>query len=179
MRRSRSDLPSNMELAEHVKNLASKSFSGLLPACRAACGRHRPRGSPRDQVPEKAHLGLADTVDAAEALLEPVGIPGQVIVDHQVGTLEVDAFARGIRSQQNLDLGLVNLKASCALIRSSRPIPPWIHTRASSRPKQGTDLGLEVVERVPVLGEDDDLLMRGRLGPRGCWRLGYRLRKAP
>ena len=48
-----------------------------------------------DQVPEVADLGLTDTVDAAEALLQPVGIPWQVVVDHEVGALEVDAFAGG------------------------------------------------------------------------------------
>jgi hypothetical protein len=40
-----------------------------------------------------ADLGLADAVDAAEALLQPVRVPRQVIIDHQVRALEVDAFA--------------------------------------------------------------------------------------
>ena len=44
-----------------------------------------------------AYLGLADAVDAAEALLNPVGVPWQVVVDHQVGALKVDPLARGIR----------------------------------------------------------------------------------
>jgi DNA primase len=35
-----------------------------------------------DQVPEMAYLGLADAVDATEALLNPVGIPWQVIIHH-------------------------------------------------------------------------------------------------
>ena len=60
-----------------------------------------------DQVPEVADLGLADAVDAPEALLEPVGIPGQVVVDHQVGALEVDALAGGVGRQQDLHLGIV------------------------------------------------------------------------
>ena len=35
-----------------------------------------------DQLPQVANLGLPDTVDTSEALLQPVRIPGQVIVDH-------------------------------------------------------------------------------------------------
>ena len=54
-----------------------------------------------------ADFGLADAVDAAEALLEAVGIPRQVVVDHQVRALEVDALARGIRGEQHLHLGVV------------------------------------------------------------------------
>ena len=54
-----------------------------------------------------ADLGLADAVDAAEALLQAVGVPGQVVVDHQVGALEVDALAGGVGGQQHLHLGVV------------------------------------------------------------------------
>ena len=50
-----------------------------------------------------ADLGLADAVDAAEALFQAVGVPGQVVVDHQVGALEVDAFAGGVGGDQDLD----------------------------------------------------------------------------
>ena len=38
-----------------------------------------------DEVPEVADLLLADTVDAAEALFEAVGVPRQIVVHHQVG----------------------------------------------------------------------------------------------
>ena len=52
-----------------------------------------------DQVPKVADLLLADTVDSAEALFEPVGVPREVIVDHQVSVLEINAFARSIGCQ--------------------------------------------------------------------------------
>ena len=42
----------------------------------------------RHQIPQVADFGLADAIDAAEALLDPVGIPGQVVIDHQVGALQ-------------------------------------------------------------------------------------------
>ena len=46
-----------------------------------------------DKIPEVTDLLLADAVDAAEALFEAVRIPRQVVVHHQVGVLEIHAFA--------------------------------------------------------------------------------------
>ncbi len=40
-----------------------------------------------------ADLPLPDPVYAAEALLQAVGVPGQVVVDHEVRPLQVDALA--------------------------------------------------------------------------------------
>ena len=34
----------------------------------------------------------------------PVRVPGQVVVDHQVGALEVDALAGGVGGDQDLDV---------------------------------------------------------------------------
>ncbi len=59
-----------------------------------------------DEVPEVADLGLADAVDAAEPLFEAVGVPGQVVVDHQVGALEVHAFAGRVGGDQHADIGV-------------------------------------------------------------------------
>ena len=44
-----------------------------------------------------ADLGLSDAMDAAEPLFDPVGVPGQVVVDHQMrAALKVHAFAGGV-----------------------------------------------------------------------------------
>ena len=40
-------------------------------------------------IPQVAHLPLADAVDSAESLLDPIRIPRQVIVDHQMRALKV------------------------------------------------------------------------------------------
>ena len=48
-----------------------------------------------------ANLRLADAMDAAEALFDLVGIPRQVVIDHQMPALEVDAFAGGIVRDQH------------------------------------------------------------------------------
>ena len=60
-----------------------------------------------DKVPQVADFGLADAVNAAEALFQAVGIPGQVVVDHQVGALKVDAFAGGVGGNQDFDFLVV------------------------------------------------------------------------
>jgi len=80
-----------------------------------------------------ADLRLTDTVDAAKTLFDAVRVPGQIVVDHQVGALQVDPFAGGICGQQHLHSGS-NWKDSCIFVRSSRPILPWITTTASLRP---------------------------------------------
>ena len=54
-----------------------------------------------DEIPEMAGVSLADPVDSTETLLEPVGVPRHVIVDHQMRHLEVDAFTRGICREKN------------------------------------------------------------------------------
>ena len=64
-------------------------------------------GLVRYQIPQMTDLRLADPVDTTEALLQPIRVPGQVVVDHQVGALQVDAFARGVGRQQHLHLRVV------------------------------------------------------------------------
>ena len=78
-------------------------------------------------------LCLADPVDAAEALFQPVRVPRQVVVDHQVAALQVDAFAGGVGRQQYLHCGSCR-KASCTAKRSSRPTLPWMTTTDVWRP---------------------------------------------
>ena len=114
-----------------------------------------------------ADLGLADAVDAAEALLEPVRVPGQVVVDHQVGALQVDAFASRIGRQQDLDLGVVfeRLLGFQAVLTADAPVDD-LHGVGAPEPVR--DLLAQVVQGVAVLGEDHQLL-RGRRH-RSRWR---------
>src|SRR5687767_7037964 len=56
----------------------------------------------RDQVPKVANFSLADAMNAPKSLLDAIRIPRQVIIHHQMRTLEVDAFAGGVGGQQNL-----------------------------------------------------------------------------
>ena len=85
-----------------------------------------------------AHFGLADAVDAAESLLDPVGVPRQVVVDHQVSALKIDAFACGIGGHQDLNFWIV-LERFLRLFPLLAPIPPWIMTTASACGPTGGD----------------------------------------
>ena len=48
-----------------------------------------------------ANFFLADAVYAAKALFDFAGVPGQVVIDHQVGALQIDAVACCVIGHQN------------------------------------------------------------------------------
>ncbi len=56
-----------------------------------------------DEVEDQAVLELAVAVNAAHALFEPVGVPGDVVVEQDMAALEVDAFARGFGGHKDLN----------------------------------------------------------------------------
>ena len=85
------------QFAEHVVDLAAKRRARLFQLFEQAAIDLAFARVGRAQVPEVTDLGLADAVDAAEALFEPVRVPRQVVVDHQVrAALKVHAFAGGV-----------------------------------------------------------------------------------
>jgi len=49
-----------------------------------------------DEVPQVTNLQLAYAVDSTEALFQPVRIPGQVVIDHEVRILKVHALTRSV-----------------------------------------------------------------------------------
>ena len=148
-----------LELAEHVEHLAAEGLAGFLDLVQEGAVDVALAGLLGDQVPEVADLGLADAVDAAEALFQAVGVPGQVVVDHEVGALEVDALAGGVGGEQDLDgdvveealLGLAAVLATQATVDDGDGV-------AAAEQLVG-DVVVEVVQGVAVLGEDDDLLV--------------------
>src|SRR5690606_12328307 len=113
-------------------------------------------GVPRHALPEVAHLGLADPVEAAQTLLDAVGVPREVVVDHEMRPLEVQPLPGGVGGDQDAD-GLV--------VGEQLPRPPprltWEATvdpdDRAGVPHHLPDALSEVVERVTVLREDDDL----------------------
>ena len=112
-----------------------------------------------------ADLRLADAVDVAEALFQAVRVPGQVVVDHQVGALQVDAFAGGVGGQQHLHLRVVpeRFLRRQAFLAAHAAVDDDQRRLAA---EQGRDALLQVAQRVPVLGEDHQLLMRRGHRPR-------------
>ena len=59
-----------------------------------------------DNVPQVAHLFLANSVNPAKALFQSIGVPWQVIVDHQVGVLQVDTFTRSVGGNEHQHCGV-------------------------------------------------------------------------
>ena len=106
-----------------------------------------------DQVEDVDVAGLPDPVDAAHALLEPVRVPRDVVVDHQVAELEVDALAG--RLGRHHDLGPLPELLLCGDALAQ------LHPAVDQGDVEvGAELLDEVVERVLVLGEDEELLAR-------------------
>jgi len=98
---------------------------------------------------------LSDAVDAAEALFEAVGVPGQVVVDHQVSALQVDALTGGVGGHEDFHflvvgealLGLLAVLAAHAAVNRD--------DRLGLAEERADPLG-QVVQGVAVLGEDDE-----------------------
>ena len=88
--------------AEHVEHLAAVGLALLLDLRQQAREHLALARVLGDEVPQAADLVLADAVDAPEALLDPVRVPRQVVVDHQVRDLEVQALAGRVGGEQDL-----------------------------------------------------------------------------
>ena len=110
------------------------------------------------------HFRLANAVNPTEPLLQSVGVPGQVVVHHQVGALQVDAFAGRIRGEQHLHvrvvaegcLGLASVLAAHAAVNQNNRL---------LTSQQGRDAPVQITQRIPVLGENDQFLLRRRGWP--------------
>ena len=144
------------ELAEDVEDLPAEGtsfFVELLQQTQVDFAFARILGH---EIPEVADLGLADAVDATEALLQAVRIPGQVVVDHQVGALQVDSLAGGVGGEEDFDflvmreclLGLAPFLAADAAVNDDDRLGPS---------EECPDALGQIVQRVAMLGEDDEL----------------------
>ena len=161
-----------LQLAEHVEDLAAEGLAGLLQLLQQPAVDVAFAGLLGHQVPQVADLGLADAVDAAEALLDAVGVPRQIVVHHQVGTLQVDALARRVGGQQHLHLGIVpeRLLRLHALFAAHAAVD---HDHGLGAAQQRGDAVLQIGERVAVLGEEHQLLPgRGHRFGDGADRVG-------
>ena len=161
------------QLAEHVEHLAAQRLARLFELVQQRAVDIALAGVVGDQIPQVADFGLADAMDAAKTLFEPVGVPGQVVIDHQVGALEIDALAGGVGGQQHPHTrivleGFLNLQA---LLAADAAVDDDDGVRAA---EEAGDAVVQIIERVAVLGEDDQLLMRrglrrrDRAGAMGC-----------
>ena len=103
------------------------------------------------EVEDDAAVLLADAVDASHPLLEPDGVPGQVVVDHQVAELQVDPFPCRLRRDADLSLLVKKLLDALALDRWQAAVDRACGVAPVA------EVAFEVVERVAVLGEDQEL----------------------
>src|ERR1700687_6479459 len=101
-----------------------------------------------------AHLGLANAVDAAETLVDPIWVPWQVVVHHQVGSLQVDPFTRSISGHQNRDVLVLGERLlDLATLFTPKAAMDRNHSvRLAGQAPQPAD---KVVQRVAVFREDD------------------------
>jgi len=122
-----------------------------------------------DEIENETVLFLAVAVDAAHALLQPDGIPRDVVVDHEPAELEVDAFARRFGSNHDLG-GLaklafgVNAGAGCVAVADFHAAVDLSGGQAPlDQPAERTIIlavAYEEIECVFVLGEDEELHLR-------------------
>src|SRR5262249_12960067 len=103
-------------------------------------------------VPEMADLGLADAVDTAKALFQPVGVPWQVIVDHEVGVLEVRSFPSSMRGDQHAR-GRVVAEEFLDVPAILAFAPTMDSDKGGGVAEQTADPLLQITQRVAVLGE--------------------------
>ena len=142
--------------AEHVEHLAAVRLALLLDLAEQPAKTSPSRVLSATRFHRRQTSLLADAVDAAEALLDPVRVPRQVVVDHQVGRLQVQTLAGGVGGEQDLAVGVLGeLLGDRAAVRAADPAVDG-HDRLGPAERDPDPLR-EVVERVAVLGEDDEL----------------------
>ena len=116
-----------------------------------------------NQIPKKADLCLFDAVDATKALFETIRIPRDVIVDHQMGALQVDTFAGCIGSKEHLHVCGKQERVLCGFALFAADASVNNDDRVVTA-KQRRDALSEVVKGVFVLGKDDDFLRTAAMG---------------
>ena len=88
-------------LAKDIKNLSAQCFAFFFKFFEQALEDLPFSRFFRDKVPEMADLRLSDTMDTTEALFQTIWIPWQIVVNHEMRTLEVDPFTSRIGGDQN------------------------------------------------------------------------------
>lgn len=146
-----------LNLPQDVEHLALEALPGLLDLVEQGAVRVAFAGIHGHEVPQVADLGLADTVDPPESLLDPVWIPREVVVDHQVGPLEVDPFPGRIGGDQHVNIRVVQEGfLSLPALFAAHPAVDRHHGIAA--PKERGDPLFQVGQGIAVLAEDDELL---------------------
>ena len=99
---------------------------------------------------------MTDTVNTTESLFDAIGVPGQIIVDHEVGTLQVKPLASGVGSKQHEGARVVRELFADSLAKMPRRTP-MNGDNSIGATQLGADFILQVGEGIAVFGEDNDL----------------------
>ena len=141
-------------LAQNIKHFAAQCAPFFFQFLEQPLEHHALTGLRRNQIPQVAHLGLPDAVDAAKTLLQTVRIPRQVVVYHQVGALKIDTFTGSIGGNEDAHLRVLLEQ----FLHLATLVPH--HTAVDGHhsvvvPEQGADLIGQIAQGVPVLRKDD------------------------
>lgn len=123
------------DFADHVEHLIRAKFAAdFTKAVEQLLQNPAFAGVLGHEVDDEAVVFLAVTVNSADPLFEPDGIPGDVVVDHQPAELQVNAFAGGFRGDQNLS-GLLEFAfgVSRSPILAGNRLGPCRDRRATTR----------------------------------------------
>src|SRR3990170_6636870 len=154
-----------LELAQHVEYLATERLTCLFQLLQQPSVYVSFAGFLGNQIPEVAHLGLADSVNPPEPLLDAIGVPWKVVIHHQVRPLQVDPLACRIGGEEHLHLRIVP-ERFLGLQPLFAPHAAMDDDNGLLSAKQGGNAVLQVVQRVPMLGEKDQLLAHRGHGTR-------------
>ena len=93
-------------IAEYVEDTAFEGFADRFEFGQKLVIHVALSGFLGNEIPQVADFVLSDAVDTSEALFHPVGIPGEVVVDHQVGVLEVHTFPSCVCCHKHADISI-------------------------------------------------------------------------
>src|SRR5262249_42607590 len=141
---------------EDVEDTAAELLRLLCELLEQALEHFAFPGLDRDQVPHMAHLGLPDSVDASEALLDPIRVPREVVIAEEMGLLEVHPLRGSVGRHQH-----VHIRVLAELFLGFSPDLAMEATVDLDDCLRATDHRADavgqVVQRVAMLREDDQL----------------------
>src|SRR6266496_3990724 len=135
----------------NIKHAVAQLCANLFQFCEETCENLPLNGIGRDKVENTDIRTLPDAVNTPHTLLQSIGIPGNIVVDHQVAELEGDAFA--CRFGSNADLGrIIQALSRFATIDG---IHPTVNLTGGVAPF--LQVAAQVLKRVTMLCEDQQL----------------------
>ena len=155
-------LRGRQHLAHHVEHRVVVEGIADLPELVQQPPQHAAfDGVGRHEVEDQAVAPLPVAVDAAHALLQPVRVPRDVVVEQDVAALQVDAFAGRLGGDQHLDLAvaepLLGVQPRPRFVARARLHAAVDAARGEAPRREPLQ---QVIERVPELGEDQQPLIR-------------------